>query len=45
MVGASNSGLERLNALRALLERMGAFGRLGRQGKHNSICMYGMNIL
>ncbi len=38
--GASCSGLEGLNAFRAVWERMGAFGRLGtlgRMGKHNPI--------
>ena len=48
MVGAFKGGLERLNTFRASLESMGAFdrpgrqGRLGRQGKHNPICMYSM---
>ena len=40
MIGAFYSGLGRLNAFRALWERMGAFGRLSRQGKDNPICMY-----
>ena len=44
MVGAFKSGLERLNAFRALWECMGAFGWLDRQGKHNPTCMYGMYV-
>ena len=35
--------MQRLNAFRVLLECMGAFGRLGRLGKHNPI-WYGMYV-
>ena len=38
--GLSWGGLERLNAFRALRERMGAFVRLGRLGRLVSIIPY-----